>query len=86
MIGFIDTLYKHTTRRYKQYSAITDLHTFQFTVTHSLGISVSSSRILAKDLITGTITSNHYEIFLSFLSPWTSDFPELDPVLQFYLS
>jgi hypothetical protein len=64
---------------YNQYSAIADLHTFQSTVAHALGFSVSTSRLLATDLNTETITSNHYE-FLPFLaqSLWTADSPELD--------
>jgi hypothetical protein len=32
------------------YSAIAILHTFQLTVTHALGLSVFTSRILATDL------------------------------------
>jgi hypothetical protein len=36
------------------------LHTFQFTVAHALGFSVSTSRLLTTD-----ITSNHHEVFLS---------------------
>jgi hypothetical protein len=48
MIEFTDTLF--TTRDYRQYSAIVDLHTLQFTVTHALGLSVFTSRILATDL------------------------------------
>jgi hypothetical protein len=53
----------------------------------ALGFSVSTSCILAADLNTGIITSNHHEVFLSFLlqSPWAADSPELDPVLQFNL-
>jgi hypothetical protein len=49
MIGFIDTLFTQlgTTGNY---SAIADLHTLQFTVTHALGFSVFISRILATDL------------------------------------
>jgi hypothetical protein len=39
----------HTTRSYRHYSATADLHTLQFTVTHSLGFSVFTSRILATD-------------------------------------
>jgi hypothetical protein len=60
---------------HNQYSALADLHTFQFTVAHALGFSVFTSRILATHLNTGTITTNHYEVFLSFLvqSPWTAD-------------
>jgi hypothetical protein len=44
------TLYIHTTRDYRQCSAIAILHTFHFTVTHALGFSVVTSRILATDL------------------------------------
>jgi hypothetical protein len=44
------TLYIHTTRNYRQYSAIADLHILQFTVTHALGFSVFTSRVLATDL------------------------------------
>jgi hypothetical protein len=40
----------HTTRDYRQYSAIAILHTLQFTVTHALGFSVFTSHILATDL------------------------------------
>jgi hypothetical protein len=43
-------LYFHTVRNYRQYSPIAILHTFQFTVTHALGFSVFTSRILATDL------------------------------------
>jgi hypothetical protein len=49
-----------------KYSAIADLHNFQFTVAHALGLSVFTSRLLAKDLNTETSTSNHYEVFLLF--------------------
>jgi hypothetical protein len=85
-IGVVDLLtpyYNHTTRTYKQYSAIADLHNLQFTVAHALGCSVSTSRIRATDLNTETITSNHHGVFLPFLiqSPWNTDIPELDPVL-----
>jgi hypothetical protein len=46
MIGFNDALYTPlgTTGNY---SAIADLHTLQFTVTHALLFSVFTSRILA---------------------------------------
>jgi hypothetical protein len=43
-------LYIHMIRNYRQYSAIADLHTLQFTVTYALGFSVFISRILATDL------------------------------------
>jgi hypothetical protein len=48
MIIFI-VPYIFTTWDYKQYSAIADLHTLQFTVTHAIGFSVFTSRILATD-------------------------------------
>jgi hypothetical protein len=66
MIGFISTsltIYFN----YNQYSAIADLHTFQFTAAHALGFSVSTSRLLATYLNTETSTSNHYEVSLPFL-------------------
>jgi hypothetical protein len=74
-IGWLDLLALRlqslliTTRTYKQYSAIADLHTFQCSVAHALWFSVSTSRILATD-----ITSNHCDV-LSFLlqPPWTVD-------------
>jgi hypothetical protein len=50
MFGFIALI--HSTRNYKKYSAIAVLHTLQFTVTHALGFSVFTSRILATDLST----------------------------------
>jgi hypothetical protein len=40
----------HTTREYRQYSTIADLQTLQFTVTHALGFSESTSRMLETDL------------------------------------
>jgi hypothetical protein len=43
-------LYIYTVRDYRQYSAIAILHTFQFTVTHALGFSVLTSRVLATEL------------------------------------
>jgi hypothetical protein len=46
MTGFINTLYIHTTRDYRQYSDIAYLHTFQFTAAHALGFSIITSRIL----------------------------------------
>jgi hypothetical protein len=67
MIGFLSTLVTLSlliTLKYRQYSAIADLHTFQFTTAHALGFSVSTSRLLATDLNTETITSNQYEVFL----------------------
>jgi hypothetical protein len=50
--GFTDWIYRHThtTRDYRKYSAIADLHTLLFTVTHALGFSVVTNRILATDL------------------------------------
>jgi hypothetical protein len=44
------------TLNYKKYSAIADLHTFQFTAAQAVGFSVSTGHFLAKDLNTETIT------------------------------
>jgi hypothetical protein len=44
------TLYVHTVRDYRHYSAIAVLHTLQFTVRHALGFSFLTSHILATDL------------------------------------
>jgi hypothetical protein len=49
MNEFIDTLYPPLGTT-SNYSAIADLHTSEFTVTHALGLSVFTSRILATDL------------------------------------
>jgi hypothetical protein len=54
------TLYIHTVWDYKHYSAIAILHTFKFTITHALGFSVFTSRILAMDLSHSlTVTSTN---------------------------
>jgi hypothetical protein len=42
------------------YNDIAILNTLQFTVAHALGLSVSTSRLLATDLNIEIITSNHY--------------------------
>jgi hypothetical protein len=75
-IGFIAP-YTYTARDYRQYSAIAHLHTFQFTVTHALGLSVFTSRILVTDL------SQSHCHFSSHMNPsWHS----LIPFLTFLLS
>jgi hypothetical protein len=58
MIGFIDTLYTPlgTTGNY---SALAIPHTLQFTVTHTLGFSVFTSRILATDFNIVVIPASH---------------------------
>jgi hypothetical protein len=48
----------HSTRDYRQYSAIDFLHTLRFTVPQALGFSVFTSRILATDLYQ-SVPSNH---------------------------
>jgi hypothetical protein len=48
MIEFITPYIQYS--NYRQYSAIAILHTLQFTVTHALGFSVFTSRILVTDL------------------------------------
>jgi hypothetical protein len=56
----------HTTRNYRQYRGIADLHTLQFTVTHALGFSVFTSRILVTDFITASLSLQiTHEVFLS---------------------
>jgi hypothetical protein len=58
-IGWLDLLTPytlHTTRYYRQYGPLADLHTLQFTVTHALGFSVFTSRILATDFITVSLS------------------------------
>jgi hypothetical protein len=52
MIRFIGTLVTISIN-YKDYRAIADLHTFQFTVAHALGFSVSTSRSLTRYLNDG---------------------------------
>jgi hypothetical protein len=65
MIGFIGTSLT-ISLNHTYYNTITNLHTFQFTVAHTL------SCLLATDLNKETSTSNNYEVFLPFLvqSPW----------------
>jgi hypothetical protein len=50
LVDWIYYTYTFTTRDYRQYSAIVDFHTLQFTVTHALGFSVFTGRILATSL------------------------------------
>jgi hypothetical protein len=54
MIGFISTSVT-VSLNYKPYSALADLHNFQFTAAHAVGFSVSTSRCLVADLNAGTI-------------------------------
>jgi hypothetical protein len=63
MIGFIGTSVT-ISLNYNQYSTFADLHTLYFTVAHALGFWVPASCLLATDLNTETITSNHSETFL----------------------
>jgi hypothetical protein len=49
MIGFIGTSVI-IPLNYIQYSAIADLHNLQFTVTHGLGFSALTSRLLVSEL------------------------------------
>jgi hypothetical protein len=58
VIEFIDTFYKQL-RTTGSYSSNADLDTLQITVTHELELSVFTSRILATDLKSLTVTSNH---------------------------
>jgi hypothetical protein len=76
MIEFIVS-YTFTTRDYRQYSAIAILHASQFTVTHALGFSVFTSRILATDL-----SQSHYH----FKSHMKSSLYSLIPFLPILLN
>jgi hypothetical protein len=90
IIGFIDHLYTPLGTT-SNYSAIVILHTLQFTVTHALGFSIFTSRILATDL-----QQSHY-LFKSHMKPsfhglspflplfWNCKFRKLDSV-QFLCS
>jgi hypothetical protein len=71
MIGFIGTSVI-ISLNYNLYIAIADLHNLQFTFAQALGFSVSTIRLLATDLNTQTITSNHYEVCLSSLTLYFS--------------
>jgi hypothetical protein len=77
--GLDDWIYWHfiySTRDYRQYSAIADLHTLQLTVTHATGIPVFTSHILATDL-----WPSHW----NFKSHMKSTFHSLIPFLPFLL-
>jgi hypothetical protein len=50
MVGIIALL--RSSRKYRQYSAIADLRTLHFIVTHALGFLVFTSHILATDFNT----------------------------------
>jgi hypothetical protein len=91
MIGFIYTLYIHTIRDYGQLQRYCySTHTFQFTITRTLGFSAFASRILATD-----IPQSHCHVNPHMKSSWHSlisffpfllsriplSSPELDPVL-----
>jgi hypothetical protein len=65
MIGFISSWVTHlllVTLRHGQYSAIADIHIFQFTVAHALGFFLSTSRLLATDFDT-----NYHSLTLQML-------------------
>jgi hypothetical protein len=60
VIGFISSC---VTLTHRQYSAIADTHTFQFTIAHALGFSLSTSRLLAMDFDTQTTTVSHSKCY-----------------------
>jgi hypothetical protein len=51
------------TLTHRQYSAIADIHTFQFTVAHAIGFSPSTSRILATNFDTQTTTVSNSKCY-----------------------
>jgi hypothetical protein len=63
-IGFIDALYNHVTRDYRQVHRYRFFHTSEFTVTHALGSLVFISHILATDFTCLTVILNHKWNFL----------------------
>jgi hypothetical protein len=65
----------HTARDYRQYSALADLHSLQFTVTHTLGFSVFTSCILATEL---------QQSHCHFKSHMKSSFHSLPPFLPLF--
>jgi hypothetical protein len=77
MIGFIVPYTSTQLGTAANYSAITILHTFQFTVAHALGFSVFTSRILATGL-----SQSHCH----FKSHMKSSFHSLIPSLPFLLN
>jgi hypothetical protein len=70
------TLYIQTIQDYMQYGAIAILHTIQFSVTHALGFSTFTGRILATDL-----SQSHCNFNSHVKSPWHGLNPIL-PLLQ----
>jgi hypothetical protein len=64
MIWYIDTLYTPLATT-GSYSAISDLRTLQFTVTHALRFSVFTSRILATDLWVSLSLQITHEVFFA---------------------
>jgi hypothetical protein len=70
----------------------TSLQSLLFTINYSAIAYLATSQITrtrypcpGNGFITGTIDSNHYEVFLPFLvqSPWNADPPELDAIPKF---
>jgi hypothetical protein len=59
------TSHIHTTRDYRRYNATADLHTLQVTVSHPLGFSVFTSRILATDLQVSLSLQITHEVFFA---------------------
>jgi hypothetical protein len=76
VIEFIDTIFTKL-GTIGNYSAVADLHTLQFTVTHALRFSVFTSRILATDL-----SQSH----CNFKSYMESSFRNLIPCLSLFCS
>jgi hypothetical protein len=74
MDGFNEPSFYKFSLSYEPHSAIAEFDTFHFTAAHTLRLLASTSRCFVADLNTGTITSSHYEVFLSFLyqSPWNA--------------
>jgi hypothetical protein len=69
ILGSDDCIYctfTFTTRDYRQCSAVSDVNTLEFTVTHALEFSVFTSRILATDFNTVSLSlQSTHQVFFS---------------------
>jgi hypothetical protein len=72
MIGFIDTSYVPLLSR-GYYSVIVNFRTLQFTIIHTLGFPVFTSRILATDLNAIVILVSHMKSSCLFWKLFTSE-------------
>jgi hypothetical protein len=72
VIGFIDAPYTHSELQAVTAISLIYVHALQFTVTRALWFSAYTSRILATDFISLTVTSNHTDWSASRPGRYTS--------------